>query len=151
MKASRPKRKGATRKAIQPKRKRATRAEMEARYVALIQIVAEQQPMSVRQVLRRADSTRWMRAEGRQRAPWGRREACHFLPLRLRANSTSYELLNSRSGVKIAGIETSLKLSAFPPNCGSGHIVSHIANGHVRHATAQDKADRQSTEVQQFP
>jgi hypothetical protein len=49
MKASRPKRKGATRKAIQPKRKRATRAEMEARYVALIQIVAEQQPMSVRQ------------------------------------------------------------------------------------------------------
>jgi hypothetical protein len=48
-----PKRKGATRKAIQPKRKRATRAEMEARYVALIQIVAEQQPMSVRQVLRR--------------------------------------------------------------------------------------------------
>src|SRR5271170_5167081 len=43
--------------------------------------------------------------------PYGRREACHFLPLRLRTNSTRCELLNSRSSVKIAGIETSLKLS----------------------------------------
>ena len=46
----------------------------------------------------------------------------------------------------------SLNLSdPFRPYCESGHIVSHIANGHVRHATALEEADRQSTEVQQFP
>ena len=71
MKASRPKRKGATRKAIQPKRKRATRAEMEARYVALIQIVAEQQPMSVRQVLRHRQHA----LDARRGPPTGRHTA----------------------------------------------------------------------------